>query len=203
MNGDRAPNSFASRLGLSGKFTNLLASVDQVVCNAAMSNDDPIALFFTWSTYGTWLPGDARGWIEYRKGYRLPDRIRELEAKARMVEAACRLNAEQRQEVHLQVAETCTRRGWTLHAVNCRSNHIHIVASASASPKFMRSHLKSWCTRRLLDHQERSLVPVDSRRENWWADRGSIRWIFSEANLEAAILYVLEQQDNPRRFIAR
>ncbi len=30
--------------------------------------DDPIGYFLTWVTYGTWLPGDARGWVEYRHG---------------------------------------------------------------------------------------------------------------------------------------
>ena len=24
--------------------------------------DDPLAFFLTWTTYGTWLPGDERGW---------------------------------------------------------------------------------------------------------------------------------------------
>jgi hypothetical protein len=28
--------------------------------------DDPIGYFLTWVTYGTWLPGDARGWVEYQ-----------------------------------------------------------------------------------------------------------------------------------------
>ena len=26
--------------------------------------DDPLALFLTWTTYGLWLPGDERGWVE-------------------------------------------------------------------------------------------------------------------------------------------
>jgi hypothetical protein len=25
---------------------------------------DPIGYFLTWVTYGTWLPGDARGWVQ-------------------------------------------------------------------------------------------------------------------------------------------
>jgi hypothetical protein len=33
----------------------------------------PLAYFITWGTYGTWLPGDQRGWVEYRRGWRLPD----------------------------------------------------------------------------------------------------------------------------------
>ena len=37
---------------------------------------DPLAYFITWATYGTWLPGDERGWVEYRHGWQLPDRAR-------------------------------------------------------------------------------------------------------------------------------
>jgi hypothetical protein len=45
------------------------------------------------------------------------------------------------------------------------------------------------------------MVASDSPRDQWWAERGSIRWIFDEVSLEAAIAYVLEQQDNARRFM--
>ena len=27
--------------------------------------------FITWTTYGTWLPGDARGWRKRQAGYRI------------------------------------------------------------------------------------------------------------------------------------
>ena len=55
--------------------------------------DDPIAFFLTWVTYGTWLPGDARGWVDYRRGWQPSDPVLELEAAARMTEDACRLSA--------------------------------------------------------------------------------------------------------------
>ncbi len=29
---------------------------------------EPLAYFLTWSTYGTWLPGDERGWITHTAG---------------------------------------------------------------------------------------------------------------------------------------
>jgi len=35
-------------------------------------------------------------------------------------------------------------------------------------------------------------------RENWWADRGSRRYINDEDSLEAAIRYVRDGQDRPR-----
>jgi REP element-mobilizing transposase RayT len=163
--------------------------------------DDPIGYFLTWATYGTWLPGDARGWVEYRRGWQLSDPVRELEAKAIMTEEACRLSQEQRDVVQRQIAETCQHRGWPLHVVNCRSNHVHVVVSASDTPpKKVRADLKAWATRCLKQHA-RSLADAsgyDASRENWWAERGSIRFLYDELSLDAAILYVAEGQDSPR-----
>jgi REP element-mobilizing transposase RayT len=173
--------------------------------------DDPIAYLLTWVTYGTWLPGDARGWVEYRHGWQLPDPVRELECAARMAEDACRLNAQQRDAVERQIAETCCIRGWHLHAVNCRSNHVHVVVSAGETPpKKIRSDLKAWATR-CLKQRARSLADAsgydgfladasgyDAERESWWAERGSIRFLYDEPSLEAAILYVTDGQDVPR-----
>ena len=69
--------------------------------------DDPLGLFLTWGTYGTWLPGDSRGWTEYGRGWQLPDPIRELEAAAIMTDDACVLSSEQRKTVESQIDETC------------------------------------------------------------------------------------------------
>jgi REP element-mobilizing transposase RayT len=145
--------------------------------------------FLTWVTYGTWLPGDARGWVEYRRGWQLPDPVREREAKALMTEDACILTWEQRKAVEAQIAETCTFRGWTLYVVNCRSNHVHAVVTADLpNPKKIRIDLKAWATRVLKKKFDRS-------RENWWAERGSIRWLNTDDDLEAATVYVRDGQD--------
>ncbi len=69
-------------------------------------HDDPIAYFLTWVSYGTWLPGDIRGWVEYRHGWQPADTIRKLEAKARMTEEVCILTPSQRRAVEAQIAET-------------------------------------------------------------------------------------------------
>jgi hypothetical protein len=155
--------------------------------------NDPIAFFFTISTYGTWLPGDQRGWVEYQHGWRLPDPVRELEAHALMTEDACILTPSDRLIVENQLVETCEHRGWTLHARNCRSNHMHAVIGAfDIHPKKIRVDIKAWCTRRLREQS-------DPNRENWWADRGSIRWIFNDVRLEAATIYVNDVQDRMGR----
>jgi len=151
-------------------------------------NSDPVAFFFTVSTYGVWLPGDPRGWVDYKMGWQLPDPIKELEAKARMTESSVILNEHSRKLVEKQILETCAFRNWILHAANCRSNHMHFVISGSeVAPKMIRSAIKAWCTRRLKEE-------IDPGRKNWWAERGSIRWVFTEDSLERVILYVLEGQ---------
>src|SRR5436305_385128 len=110
---------------------------------------DPLAYFLTWPTYGTWLPGDERGWVQHGKGWQLPDAIREHEAKAQMTEDACILDEEQRRLVEQTIADHCRVRGWALHAVNCRTNHIHVAVTADRDPDTVCAQLKAWCTRRL------------------------------------------------------
>lgn len=110
-----------------------------------------------------------------------------------MTEDAIRLNDVQRLAVETQIADTCQRRGWFLHAVNCRSNHVHVVLTAPmTTPKRIRSSLKAWATKRLIEC-------FDPTRENWWTERGSIRFLNSEASLEAAVIYVRDGQDQKHR----
>ena len=150
----------------------------------------PVAFFITISTYGTWLPGDQRGWVEYSHGWQLPDAQRQLEASARMAENAKLLTPHQRLLVESQINETCLYRSWICHAVNCRTNHMHALVSApEASPKKVRSDLKAWCTRRLTE----DALPLKADR--WWSDRGSIRWVCDEDSLQRVLYYVREQQD--------
>ena len=159
---------------------------------------DPLAYFITWVTYGTWLPGDERGWVEYRHGWQLPRPFLELECRARMTEDACRLDLEQRREAEEQIAETCGIRGWTLHAVNCRTNHVHVVVTAEQHPKLVRGQLKAWCTRRLKRIEQSRAVNPDGMRENWWAERGSDRYVNDMESLDGAIHYVRDGQDRRR-----
>ncbi len=151
--------------------------------------DAPIAFLFTITTYGTWLPGDERGWVELDHGWQLPSPVRQQDSEARMSDDACVLNKLERSIVEQQISETCECRGWKLHAVNCRTNHVHAVVSAhNSKPKKMRDDLKAWCTRRL---RERS----NSERSDWWTERGSIRFVYNEQQLERVIAYVMDAQD--------
>ena len=88
-------------------------------------------------------------------------------------------------------------RGWHLHAVSCRSNHVHVVLSAEVNPVDMRDQFKAWCTRKLKERQRRE--GQQRIRKKWWTERGSQRYIADEDGLEATILYVIEAQDRKDR----
>lgn len=163
---------------------------------------EPIAYFLTWSTYGTWLPGDARGWVKYHQGPRLPDPVREREAAARMAANARWLADRQRKIVELTISDHCSFRGWQLHAANCRTNHVHVVVSADVHPAAVRRQLKAWCSRRLNELEtDPSGTASEVQSNHWWAERGSMRYINDHDDLEAAIRYVRDAQDRagPRR----
>jgi REP element-mobilizing transposase RayT len=169
---------------------------------------DPLAYFLTWATYGTWLPGDERGWVEYRHGWQEPNPTRKREAEARMTEDACILDFEQRRVVEETIKEHCRIRGWTLHEVNCRTNHLHVVVTAPhRHPDGVREQFKAWCTRRLkelerircgAELQERERDEDLRIRQHWWAERGSCAWLNDEDGLEAAVMYVRDGQNRNR-----
>ena len=155
---------------------------------------DPLAYFITWPTYDTWLPGDERGWIEYHHGWQLPNHNIEQYCRTCMIEKQCLLSHEERKIVLSQVLETCKHRKWVNYCSDCRSNHAHIViGAANTTPKKIGSDIKAWCTRRL---RERSRP----EQTDWWAERGSIRYNWSEASLATVMRYVNEAQDRKARY---
>ena len=164
---------------------------------------EPLADFLTWPTDGTWLPGDERGWVEYRHGWQLADPARQREAQARLTEDACLLDQDQRRLVALTIADHCRVRGWTLDTVNCRSNPGHVIVAGDREPKEIREQFQAWCTRRLKALQQERRRPLSAQdcsaaaiRQKWWAERGSALSVNDEEGLEAVIHDVREAQDH-------
>jgi len=152
---------------------------------------EPLAYLLTWTTYGTWLPGDDRGWVETGQGIQPPDAARREFAQQLMTENLCKLTAAQREIVEQTIVDHCRIRGWQLHAINCRSNHVHVVVSSNCSPKEGILQFKAYCTRRLKEHQR---MQVQTVRKKWWTEGGSKRYLDSQRSLEAAVHYVVHGQ---------
>ena len=156
---------------------------------AAVDTSDFVGVFITWTTYGTWLPGDARGWRDSRRGPQLPDPQLELEARSRMKFAEVRLRPNDRVTVEQAIRTHCHHRGWALHAVNARSNHVHCVISANEKPQTIRDQLKANCTAQLRSQPSPLIV------ERTWTKKGDCEVLFTDDELYNAVRYTLEAQD--------
>ena len=155
----------------------------------------PLAYLITWTTYGSWLPGDGRGWVEGgRGGIQPPDSARVVAARQQLKTAPILLTSAQRDIVEQTIRDHCAFSGWSLHAVNVRTNHIHLVVTADASPEEVMNQLKAWCSRRLNEHAAVQSTTPRRDRSQWWTQHGSTKWVNDERYLHNAILYVLEGQ---------
>ena len=119
----------------------------------------------TWRTYGTWLPGDARGSVARvrigtgsRVEHDMPDSAMDgpmpgLEAAARssMLGPTVLLDQPQADAVAEQFRETARYRGWLILAGAVMPNHIHLVVGVPGdpSPDKLLGDFKAWGTRRL------------------------------------------------------
>ena len=158
-----------------------------------MGNDDPIAFFITWTVFGSHLQGDERGWRRRRKGLQLPEPQLEKWHMERLTFDVVLLSHEHRQVVESECERHCDHRQWKLWAVNARSNHVHVVATAvNYSGKTVCDQLKANCTR--------ALRQFDSgfRDRQVWSVGGDWECINSIDDVDVVCQYVREAQDRKR-----
>jgi len=160
----------------------------------------------TSTTYGTWLPGDRRGFVSevtdsgHRRvihntpGTPYDADMPALERAARQLQkgSAVWLDREHASVLLAQFHETATIRGWELLAVAILSNHFHVVVAAgdNVAAAQILGDLKSYGSRAL---NRRWGKPAG---DTWWTVSGSKRPLPHESAVLAAIRYV-EQQHSP------
>ena len=67
--------------------------------------------------------------MKWKKGEQQPQTVLEEWCKGRMKEKAVLLSPEQRDAVENVIREHAEHRGWELHAVSARSNHVHVAVT--------------------------------------------------------------------------
>jgi REP element-mobilizing transposase RayT len=161
--------------------------------HAPFNAGEPLAYFLRWTTYGTWLPGDDRGWRRKGEPEVQPANPFLVEmARSRMKEKEFTLSDEHQRLVKRTIQRHCELRRWTLHAVNARTNHIHVVVTAAGyRPETVRDQFKAWCTR--------ALKEAGAVRNRFKTEGGRCDWINAEAGLESVATYVREAQDRKAR----
>lgn len=157
--------------------------------------DTPLAYFISFRTYGTWLHGDLRGSIDrfhnsYGSPYLPPNENWRKYNQQLMKGEPLILGVRQRASVEAAIRETCRIRQWSLLAVNVRTNHAHVVVTATHPPELVLNAFKANATRQL------RAAGLWSHVFSPWADKGSKRRLWNERSVARAIDYVLYGQGN-------
>jgi hypothetical protein len=143
----------------------------------------------TFACYGERLHGDRRGSVDpHHNGWLSPyldgDSSRQRAEQGRMRVASARLSVSDRDVVLQFIRSVCAHQSWTLHAAHVRSNHVHVVVSATARPEAAMTKLKAYASRAL-------------GRTKCWSRHGSTGYIWTPHDLQRAIDYVVHGQGPP------
>ena len=108
----------------------------------------PLAYFLTFTCYGTWLHGDDRGSVDREHNspgtpVLPPDGERKAREDDDLAEPPYQLDAPRRQVTLRALCEIARRKGWMLHAVHVRSNHVHMVVTADGTAERVLNDFKS------------------------------------------------------------
>lgn len=125
----------------------------------------PQAYFITWTTYGTRLYGDSRGTADREHNlYSSPllpmDNTRRANEQHELDGDLVILTPAQRAAVDAAIRGHAEFKGWPIHALSVRTNHIHVVCSAREPPEKVMNVFKAYATRRLRADQ---LVGIDAK----------------------------------------
>lgn len=172
----------------------------------AMFGCDRIWLL-TWTCYGEWVPGDARGFVgrvrDLRPGELSDSRLRHncvqteydqgieglaRRSRARMKGSPVRLDGEQARVLMSQLLETARHRGWRVLAAAVMAQHVHLLVGVpdDPDPDSLLRDFKSYGSR-ALNRTGRGA------RERWWTRGGSTRKKGDRAAILTAAAYVRDQ----------
>lgn len=157
----------------------------------------------TWTTYGTWLPGDKRGYVsnspeasgllELRNKPRTKyaDQNEAWEARARqlMKGKPIYLQNEQSKIVFAAIEQVSNHRSWQLLTTAIMNNHVHVLVGITVGTN------SNICLRDFKAYSSRELNIQYGKPSNgtWWTTSGSRRWKRDWPQLYEKILYVQNQ----------
>lgn len=155
--------------------------------------------FFTWTTYATWLPGDDRGSTDHARDGRNAKPLRANRAIENHMQSLLKsepvlLDEAARVVVDKAIRDLAEEKGWSVHALNVRTNHVHLVLRASVTPEQAMTACKARATRDL------RIAGLFDQDRKIWTRHGSTRNLHTEQSIHRAVLYAMTQQEHPTRF---
>jgi REP element-mobilizing transposase RayT len=152
----------------------------------------PLAYHITWGTYGTRLHGDTRGTVHHSEN-QYGDPIIGKDGEWQKEEALLLrfpmriLTIEQRLFIERTVPGICNRGKWDLITVAAGPDHVHAVLRAAVDGKDIRKWLKRWLSEAMSERW-----PIQPG-EVWWAECGSVKWVWNRDYYNRVVNYVQRQ----------
>ena len=136
----------------------------------------------TWTTYGTWLQGDKRGFVKKGKVLSGSKGLQQANDRRR-TEDVVKLKKVEREVVRKAMLEEAVRIGEEILALSLRSNHVHVViGEGGRSVEKVVSRLKSAAYYAM---RERGF------KGRLWTRGYDKRFCFDERALKDRIAYVI------------
>ena len=157
--------------------------------NLHLNNSDIILVFMgkmigymvTWTTYGTWLQGDERGYVRQGKILPLNNIIRTANLKLQKNKTVT-LTGEEKEVVRKAILAESVKINQTIRALAVCSNHVHLVAQpCNESIEEIVSRYKNIAM---------FALGKNGRKGRIWTRSFDKRFCFSEDDLIGKIEYV-------------
>jgi REP element-mobilizing transposase RayT len=140
-----------------------------------------VGYMITFTTYGSWLQGDRRGFVKDGKIISLSDEL-EQDNKKRQNSDKVSLTKEQREIVRGSILREAEKIRENVLAVSVRSNHVHAVIEGSGKPiDTVMSRFKTAAYYAMRDNGFKGKL---------WTRGCDRRFCFSEKELRARVDYV-------------
>ena len=94
---------------------------------------ETLGYMITWTTYGTWLQGDKRGYVKDGIIFAPNDALMEANRQNQSKDAVT-MSKEQRQLVEKAILDEAELQKQTIYSISVQANHIHIVAEYIPKP---------------------------------------------------------------------
>jgi REP element-mobilizing transposase RayT len=91
-----------------------------------------IAYMVTWTTYGTWLQGDERGYVKDGKTFEPNPNLKQSNLSS--LKQIIKLTKQQKITAQTAILEEAKRINHKIYAIAVYTNHIHIVAENNQIP---------------------------------------------------------------------
>ena len=145
-----------------------------------------IGYMLTWTTYGSWLPGDERGYVA--DGRTLPGDGKILERnRKRQKSPDVKLNTQEKVIVEQTILAEAKRIDHQLEALIVCSNHVHLLARPHAqSIEEIAGRYKSVTTRALWQQGRKGRV---------WTKGYDKRFCFTEQDIATKAKYIQNHTD--------